>query len=38
MTYLAIGGAAFLGYAIWALACEFAAGWLINRISGKVGR
>jgi len=38
MIYLAIGGAIFCAYAIWSLACELAADWLIRRIDGKVGR
>jgi hypothetical protein len=33
MIYLATG--VFLVYAVWALACELAAGWLIERATGR---
>ena len=38
MIYLAIGGAIFCGYVVWALACELAADWIFRQIGGKVGR
>ena len=38
MTYLAIGGAIFCAYVVWALACELAADWIFRRIDRKVGR
>ena len=38
MIYLALGGAIFCGYVVWALACELAADWLIRNIGRKVGR
>ena len=31
MTWLALGAAIFCGYAVWALACELAAEWLMRR-------
>ena len=35
MTWLAFGAAIFCALMVWALACELAAEWIIDKVVGK---
>ena len=35
MTYLGIGAAIFCALMVWALACELAAEWIIDKVVGR---